>query len=336
MGSCLLTIEKNGQKIHENAQFQIRLDKRLSTKIYLSKIETDNHSIMKRFFLRMGLLCTGLLALNSCMNYDDCGNGSLDYETLNVSFKATLPLQYSLRDDMYFGAYGLCTRDGQTDVSMSSAPISKMDHTSAAPIYFFSQTDEDAIVGMKGDHNYRFYAYYPYDASCTGASDVPVNIPSKITYDENAPALSPLIVSKSSVTSIIAPVPMEFKAPASCQLTLKIPETACEVIKSIRIYAGNDSWKGRFAFTGTYDLLAGELHEDPSSLSKSITIDFGPSGYTMKPGYLKVSFLMGEAKYVTGGVKMEITDINGATTVKEIYNARHVFEAGSSYVYTMK
>ena len=314
----------------------MRRVKRLSTTIYLSKFETDNHTIMKGFFLKLWLLCTGFFVLHGCMNYDDCGNGSLDYESLDVSFKATLPLQYTLSDDMYFGAYGMCTRDGKTDVSMSSVPVSRMGHTSASPFYFFSQTDEDAIVGVKGDHNYRFYAYYPYDPSCNSVSEVPVNIPSKITYDENAPALSPLIVAKSSVTSIIAPVPMEFKAPASCQLTLRIPETACEVIKSIRIYAGNDSWKGRFAFTGTYDLLAGELHEDPSSLSKSITIDFGPSGYTMKPGYLKVSFLMGEAKYVTGGVKMEITDINGVTTVKEIYNARQVFEAGASYVYTMK
>lgn len=314
----------------------MRRVKRLSTTIYLPKFETDNHTIMKGFFLKLWLLGIGSFVLHSCMNYDDCGNGSIDYESLNVSFKATLPLQYTLRDDMYFGAYGMCTRDGKTDVNMSSASVSRMGHTSAAPIYFFSQTDDDAIVGMKDDHNYRFYAYYPYDPSCTSISDVPVNIPSRMTYDENAPALSPLIVAKTSVTSIIAPVPMEFKAPASCQLTLKIPETACEVIKSIRIYAGNDSWKGRFAFTGSYDLLAGELHEDPSSLSKSITIDFGPSGYTMKPGYLKVSFLMGEAKYVTGGVKMEITDIDGATTVKEIYNARHVFEAGSSYVYTMK
>jgi hypothetical protein len=270
------------------------------------------------------------------MNYDDCGNTSLDYETLKVSFKATLPLQYTLRDDMYFGAYGKCTRNGKTDVNMSSAAMSRMGHTSSAPFYFYSQTDKDAIVGVKGDHNYKFYAYYPYDPSCTSVSAVPVNIPSKITYDENAPALSPLIVASSSVTSIIAPVPMEFKAPASCQLTLRIPETACEVIKSIKIYAGNNSWKGRLAFTGTYDLLTGELHEDQSTLSKSITIDFGPSGYTMKPGYLKVSFLMGEAKYVTGGVKMEITDINGVTKVKEIYNARQTFDAGSSYVYTMK
>lgn len=291
---------------------------------------------MKRFFLKMWLFCTGLLVLDGCMNYDDCGNTSLDYETLNVSFKATLPLQYTLRDDMYFGASGLCTRDGQADVKMSSAAVSKMEHTSSSPFYFFSQTDEDAIVGVKGDHNYRFYAYYPYDPTCTSISAVPVNIPSKITFDENAPALSPLIVASSTVTSIIAPVAMQFKAPASCQLTLLIPETACEVIKSVRIYAGNNSWKGRFAFSGTYDIVNNELREDESSQSKSITVDFGPSGYTMKPGYLRVSFLMGEAKYVTGGVKMEIMDINGVKTVKEIYNARQTFDAGSSYVYTMR
>lgn len=291
---------------------------------------------MRRVLNRLWLCVAALPLFSGCMNYDDCGNTSLDYESLDVSFKATLPLQYNLNEEMSFGAYGTCTRDGQTDVNMSAAPVSKMAHTMAAPYYFFSKTDEDAIVGLKGDHNYRFYAYYPYDPSCTDMAAIPVNIPSVITYDENAPALSPLIVASATVTSIIAPVPMTFSAPASCQMTIRIPDTACKVIKSIKMYPGNTSWKGRFAFSGTYDALTKEITEDEATVSKSITVDFGPSGHEMKPGYLVVSFLMGEAKYVTGGVKLAVTDIDGVTTVKEMYNARQTFDAGSSYTFTMK
>lgn len=291
---------------------------------------------MRRVLNRLWLCVAALPLFSGCMNYDDCGNTSLDYESLDVSFKATLPLQYNLNEEMSFGAYGTCTRDGQTDVNMSAAPVSKMAHTMAAPYYFFSKTDEDAIVGLKGDHNYRFYAYYPYDPSCTDIAAIPVNIPSVITYDENAPALSPLIVASATVTSIIAPVPMTFSAPASCQMTIRIPDTACKVIKSIKMYPGNTSWKGRFAFSGTYDAFTKEITEDEATVSKSITVDFGPSGHEMKPGYLAVSFLMGEAKYVTGGVKLAVTDIDGVTTVKEMYNARQTFDAGSSYTYTMK
>ena len=291
---------------------------------------------MRRVLNRLWLCVAVLPLFSGCMNYDDCGNTSLDYESLDVSFKATLPLQYNLNEEMSFGAYGTCTRGGQTDVNMSAAPVSKMEHTMSAPYYFFSKTDEDAIVGLKGDHNYRFYAYYPYDPSCTDMAAIPVNIPSVITYDENAPALSPLIVASATVTSIIAPVPMTFSAPASCQMTIRIPDTACKVIKSIKMYPGNTSWKGRFAFSGTYDAFTKEITEDEATISKSITVDFGPSGHEMKPGYLVVSFLMGEAKYVTGGVKLAVTDIDGVTTVKEMYNARQTFEAGSSYTYTMK
>ena len=291
---------------------------------------------MRRVLNRLWLCVAALPLFSGCMNYDDCGNTSLDYESLDVSFKATLPLQYNLNEEMSFGAYGTCTRDGQTDVNMSAAPVSKMAHTMAAPYYFFSKTDEDAIVGLKGDHNYRFYAYYPYDPSCTDIAAIPVNSPSVITYDENAPALSPLIVASATVTSIIAPVPMTFSAPASCQMTIRIPDTACKVIKSIKMYPGNTSWKGRFAFSGTYDAFTKEITEDEATVSKSITVDFGPSGHEMKPGYLVVSFLMGEAKYVTGGVKLAVTDIDGVTTVKEMYNARQTFDAGSSYTFTMK
>ena len=291
---------------------------------------------MKRVLKGLWLSGVTLLLFQGCMNYDDCGNKSLDYETLDVSFKATLPQLYNLSENMYFGAHGTCTRDGVTDVNMSSVPVSQMHHAMEAPFYFYSKTDEHAIVGEKGDHNYKFYAYYPYDSSCTDMSQIPVNIPSQITYSADAPPLSPLIVATNVVTSIVAPVPMTFKAPASCQLTLRIPDTACKVLKSIRIYSGNTSWKGRFAFNGTYDIFTSELTEDESSVSKSITVDFGPSGYEMKPGYLNVSFLMGEAKYVTGGVKMELIDIDGQKTVKEIYNARQTFDAGASYTYTMK
>ena len=304
--------------------------------IYLPKFKTNNPIVMKGVLSKLLLFGTGLFFLHGCMDYTDCGNRTLDYESLNVSFKATLPLQYKLSENMYFGAYGTCTRNGNTGTNMSSASVSRMGHDMSSPYYFYSQTDEDAIIGMKGDYNYCFYAYYPYDPSCSDISAVPVNIPSQITFDENAPELSPLIVAKASVTSIIAPVPMEFEAPASCQMTLRIPETACKVIKTIKIHPGNTSWKGRFAFNGTYDLVTGELTEDASSVSKTITIDFGPSGYEMKPGYLDLSFLMGEAKYVTGGVKLTITDINGETKVKEMFNARQTFDAGSSYTYTMK
>lgn len=291
---------------------------------------------MRRVLNRLWLCMAALPLFSGCMNYDDCGNTSLDYESLDVSFKANLPLQYNLNEEMSFGACGICTRGGKTDVNMSAVPVSKMEHTTAAPYYFFSKAEGDAIVGKKGDHNYRFYAYYPYDPSCTDMAAVPVNIPSVITYDKNAPALSPLIVASATVTSIIAPVPMTFSAPVSCQMTVRIPDTACKVIKSIKMYPGNETWKGRFAFSGTYDVFEQKITEDNATVSKSITVDFGPSGYEMKPGYLTVSFLMGEAKYVTGGVKLAVTDIDGVTTVKEMYNARATFDAGSSYTYTMK
>ena len=291
---------------------------------------------MRRVLNRLWMCAASVVILHGCMNYDDCGNRTLDYESLDVSFNATLPLLYKLNENMSFGAYGTCTRDGKTEVNMASVPVSRMGHTMASPFYLYSETEEDAIVGLRGDHNYQFYAYYPFDQSCTDLSAIPVNIPSQITYDENAPGLSPLIVAKTMVTSIIAPVPMTFTAPASCQMTLKIPDTACQVIRKVKIYAGNNSWKGRLAFVGTYDIFAGKISEEESSVSKSITIDFGPAGHQMKPGYLVLTFLMGEAKYVTGGVKMEITDIDGVTTVKEIFNARQTFDAGSSYSYTMK
>ena len=93
---------------------------------------------------------------------------------------------------------------------------------------------------------------------------------------------------------------------------------------------------GQLAFEGTYNIMAGELKITDGTASKSITVDFGAEGYALKPEYTDVTFLMGEAKYLSGGVELGITDIDGNVETKQIYDARKTFLAGTSETYTVK
>lgn len=292
---------------------------------------------MKTSLLKAGLLSALLSVFFGCMKYDDGENTSLDYDRIDVSFTATLPLRYQLSPDMDFGLYGTCTRKGATSVSMSGTGIARYDHADSSPFYLYAGSAGNSLTALKGDHNYQFFAYYPYNETYTDVAAVPVIIPSQIAFDENAGALSPFLVARTTVTSVIAPVPLTFSAPASCQMTIKISNTACDVLKSLKIHPKNEaSWRGQLAFEGTYNIMAGELKITDGTASKSITVDFGAEGYALKPEYTDVTFLMGEAKYLSGGVELVITDIDGNVKTKQIYDARKTFLAGTSETYTVK
>ena len=318
----------------------LRLKNAVYNEIHLSRpliINKLKLSFMKISLLKAGLLSVMLSAFFGCMKYDDGENSSLDYDRIDVSFTATLPLKYQLSPDMDFGLYGTCTRKGATSVSMSGTGIARYDHADNSPFYLYATSAEDVLTGLKGDHNYQFFAYYPYNEAYTNATAIPVNVPSQITYRENAETLSPFLVARSTVTSVIAPVPLTFSAPATCQMTIRICNTVCSVLKSLKIHPKNESsWRGQLAFDATYNLVKGELAVTNGTASKSITVDFGSQGYVLQPEYLEVSFLMGEAKYLSGGVELVITDIDGNVKTQQMYDARKTFLAGTSETYTVK
>ncbi len=273
----------------------------------------------------------------SCVKYGDQPNKKLDYDQLDVSFQATLPKGYALEENSLFGIYATCTRDEKVNTNMAeNSGIAKYSFTEDAIPYLYKSAEGEAVVGKKGDHNYKFYAFYPYDASVTDLSAIPVNIPATIDWKaDDTPDLTMLLAAQATVTSIIAPVPMTFEAVAQCRLTIRIPNTTVPVIKSLKVAPVKESvFKGQLAWFGTYDIFEGKATSNESSGSKSITVNFG-SGYTLPEGYTEISFVMGEFKYPSGGLQLQITKGDGTTITKKMFEASEVFAAGSSKVYTL-
>lgn len=274
-------------------------------------------------------------AASSCVDYADQPNRPYDYTQLDVSFSATLPKNYVLEEGALFGIRGLCTRNEVQNTEMSAAGIARFAYDYGSDLYLYKSADGEAIVARKGDHNYRFYAYYPYDASVSDLSAIPVTIPSVLNWSPtDTPDLSMLLAASTTVSSVIAPVPLAFEAVAQCRMTIRIPDTEVPVIKSLRIAPVNESvYRGQLAWSGTYNLLEGKAVKDDSSSSKSITVNFG-SGYTLPSGYTEISFVMAAFSYPSGGLQLVVTKGDGSTVTKKMYDASKVFAAGSTTVYT--
>ena len=277
-----------------------------------------------------------LAAAVSCVEYAPQPNKSLDYKQLDVSFSATLPKDYALEDDVMFGIRGLCTRDDVQNTDMAQAGIAKFAHERGTALYLYKSADSEAVVAHKGDHNYKFYAYYPYNDAVTDLSAIPVVIPATVNWSvSQTPDLSMLLAASASVTSVIAPVPLSFEAVAQCRMTIRIPDTLVPVIKSLRIAPVNESvYRGQLAWSGTYDLYQSKANKDPELSSKSITVNFG-SGYTLPSGYTEIKFVMAAFSYPSGGLQLVITKGDGSTLTRKMYDASKVFAAGSSTTYTV-
>src|SRR5690606_18684725 len=118
-----------------------------------------NYSIMRGKTIIMLFILA--LSLVGCQKNLD-NNGALEFDVLNVNFGGDLA-DRSWNDGDEIGIYSLCTRGEQQNTRMSTTINAKYRTRIAGnEVYFAKASDDDQIVAMATDHNFRFYAYYPY------------------------------------------------------------------------------------------------------------------------------------------------------------------------------
>lgn len=267
------------------------------------------------------------LAAASCSNTVDNNHG-LDYDSLDVNFSsAKAGGEWSSGD--VIGIQATCTRDGVENVGMSAnATACFVPVSDGASSYLVKKSDDDNIVALAGDHNFRFYAYTPYDASIVDLSRLPADIPSEVAFGET---VTGLYVADASVTDVVAPVAMDFTG-ISCMLNLRIPDDivaeSSTVLKRMVIKAAEGAQlEDDIAYDAWYNIYTGEVTRVAGSGSREIVVDFGNEGYTMAPGYTPLSVLIAPFTVPEGGFSVEFTDINDDTnTVPLLAN-----NAGESY-----
>ena len=277
------------------------------------------------------------LAAVSCAPNTDNNHG-LEYDSLEVNFSASKSGDGWAADDVV-GIKAVCTRDGQEDFLMSTNNPACFSPVAAGESSYLVKNGEDNnIIALAGDHNFRFYAYTPYDASITDLSQLPADIPANVTYGEPNTAL---YVASANVTDVVAPVALDFTS-ISCCLNLQIPDDivaeSSTVLRKMVIKSSEDApLEDDIAYSAAYNIYTGDITRQEGSGSKEITVDFGQDGCTLEPGYTALSVLIAPFTVPEGGLRVEFTDINGDTNTVPLLqnNSGESYTAGADIDFTL-
>jgi len=265
------------------------------------------HSFFPYAVLLLALLMCG------CKNAPDDNKG-LEFDQLNVNLKGTLTGTVWTKDAA-IGVFSTCTRNGQTGHSMSAAENAKFVALSEGESANLKHASEnDGIVAYADDHNFTFYAYYPYIETMSNKLDIPVGVQSTQHFTPGMPGYS-FYTTKKNVTSIVAAVDLEFKnlfSTFDLQVANNIFEDVTNpVLKKMLIQPIVDgNFSGEMALSGSYNLETGVFTANETTRDKKIIIDFGENGLTLADAFTSIPVAVMPLTIPEGGFEIIFTDIN--------------------------
>lgn len=161
------------------------------------------------------------------------------------------------------------------------------------------------------DHNFRFYAYYPYSGATADRKAIAAAAPAEQPYTGRANG--GLYTASKSVTTVVPTVELEFRNIfATMELYLPddlLDEDGNSVVKTLTLKpAVAENFSGALAVSGTYDLTTGAFTENPASRSQQIAVDFGAQGLTLSEAYTKVPLVVAPFTVPEGGFEVTFTD----------------------------
>lgn len=281
------------------------------------------------------ILCLSLGIAASCTpNTDD--NRTMDYDSLPVSFSISLDGQV-LDKDSKIGILATCTRDDQEGTSMSANPVACYKTlTAGESSYLAPTTDNDAVVALKGDHNYRFYSIYPCPETPVDITAVPMSVPTTQKFYEGLMGTLAFVASAKTI-SVLPTVKFDMATKFSI-LELYIPNDLRDgyesVLSSIEITPA-DGFEGYIAQTGVYNAQTDKFILETAASSNKITVDFGEDGLFLKDAYTKVDVVIAPVTIPEGGFKMKFNDKDGSVTEISAYSSEKevgtVLQPGATY-----
>lgn len=255
----------------------------------------------------VGLAAAAILGLASCSNSDD-DNRPLEYDRLRVNFTAAIE-GTTWEPDASVGVFATCTRNESPGFSLAGNKLYHIGGEEGSLLV--GATEADAIETLRGDHNYRFYAYYPYNTAISDPTSLTVSVASEQLYSRGIASYS-CFVAGAEPTTVVPDVVLGFKAIFSV-LEFNVADDILDedgrsVLRSIAISApeGTD-----MAIGGVYDLTSGIFTPDATQSSSSVTVDFGADGLVLSDSYTKVSAVVAPVSVPAEGLTVTVTGING-------------------------
>lgn len=276
---------------------------------------------MKRLIISTIAISMLTLSMISCQKNLD-NNNDLEFDVLNVNFggdQAGKP--WNEGDEI--GIYSSCTRDGKESVSMSTNANAKyIASITGEEVRFSHASDEDLVVAMSTDHNFKFHAYFPYSESNTDMSAIRAEVPSKQYYSKNGGKYG-LYVASKQVTTIVPTVKFDFKGVFST-IELHVPNDIIDsdgnsAIRSLTLQpAVPENFDGVLADGGTYNLESGVFTSNAGMQANKIEIDFGNEGIVLTDAYTKISIAVAPFTVPEGGMSVVIKDMDEKETTFNI------------------
>ena len=153
-------------------------------------------------------VCVLALLVAGCQNSDDDNRG-LEYDTLRVNFKGSMT-NGTWETGAEVGIFASCTRNDAQNTPMSTNANARYTAAEAGESAALgSATEDDSVVADASDHNYRFYAYYPYSSAATDPKAIAAAAPAEQPY--TGQANGGLYTASKSVTTVVPTVELQFR-----------------------------------------------------------------------------------------------------------------------------
>lgn len=153
-------------------------------------------------------MCVLALLVAGCQNSDDDNRG-LEYDTLRVNFRGSMA-NGTWETGAEVGIFASCTRNDAQNTPMSTNANARYTAAEAGESAALgSATEDDSIVAGASDHNYRFYAYYPYSSAATDPKAIAAAAPAEQPYTGRANG--GLYTASKSVTTVVPTVELQFR-----------------------------------------------------------------------------------------------------------------------------
>ncbi len=269
-------------------------------------------------------MCMLIIFMMGCTESSD-NNGSLDFDVLNVKFEGALTgKSWATGDEI--GIFSSCTRGDTQNVGMSANTNARYTaEVEGEETYFGEASENDRIEAIAGDHNFKFYAYFPYSDTVEDISAIPAQLPATQLYT-TSPEEFGFYVANKQLTTVVPTVGLDFKGIFST-VELYLPNDILDgeentTVRKLSLKpAVSENFEGVLVDGGTYNLETGEFTSDAEKQGDMVQVDFGETGIKLVESFTKVKLSVAPFTVPSGGMDVVLTDMSGNETTVNILSA---------------
>lgn len=261
-----------------------------------------------------------LSLLFSCAQNED-NNRGFDQDEFEVNFSASALME--IPTGTAFGIAATCTRDGEEGSSMSSHPIATFRAVeSGTSVRLVAETAEDKVMKNRSDHGFSFVAASPLPETAFSMDNIPVSVPAVQNFSDGLISFMPMVAS-AKTSNVVPTIDLAFRSIFSV-IEFSIPsdpvfEDESSTLKKMTFRKADKTLP--LTVSGTLDAFTGSFTPSAAAGATEVSVDFGAEGWKVPSEGGKVQMLVAPFTVPEGGMEVEFTDMDGATSVMAVLSS---------------